>query len=124
MSVLATGRPITRKGKKAARKRDQAQKWYANLSDEEKQAYVARRDKKAQRRANAKRDRKDRAKRNKYHRELTSAAHSAMKSGKLKKPAGDLQFHHTGAKGKRKGTKGVWLSARENNRRKPKKPGR
>ena len=120
MSVLATGRPITRKGKKAAKKRDQAQKWYANLSDEEKKAYVARRSKAAQRKANRKRDTKDRAKQNKYHREKTSPAHSAMKSGKLKKPASKLQFHHTG----KSGTKGVFLTARENNRRKPKKPGR
>jgi len=120
MSVYATGRPITKKGAAAARKRKQAQLWYEKLSDAEKKAYVARRSKSAQRKANAKRDDKDRAKRNKYHRELTSKAHSAVKSGKLKKPAGDLEFHHTG----KSGTKGRWLSAVANNRAKPRKPGR
>ena len=120
MSVYATGRPITKKGAAAARKRKQAQLWYEKLSDAEKKAYVARRSKPAQHKANEKRDAHDRAKRNKYHRELTSKVHSAVKSGKMKKPAGDLEFHHTG-KG---ATKGKWMSAVKNNRSKPRKRGR
>jgi hypothetical protein len=129
MSVLNTGRPIKRKGKAAAAHRKSAQKWYANLSEAEKQAYIHRRSKSAQRKANAKRDRVDKADRTSYHKKLTSPQHAAEESGKLKQPKTcsypgcnrtDVQFHHTGSSP----TRGRYLCAKHNNRAKPTKAGR
>lgn len=126
MATLDTGRPITKKGAAAAKKRKQARSWYQRLSDKEKQAYVARRSKEAQRKADRKRLAKDRDGRNSYHRELTSKQHSLEKSGKMKQPKTckypgckrkDVQFHHTGSDPDR----GKWYCALHNNRAKPTK---
>jgi hypothetical protein len=126
MSTLNTGRPITKSGKGAAKKRTSARKWYQNLSDAEKQAYVQRRSKGAQRKADRKRLKSDKSKRNAYHRTLTSPQHAAEKAGKLKQPANcqypgcnrtPVQFHHTGSDP----LEGKWYCARHNVRAIPKK---
>ena len=125
MPTLDTGRPIKRKGKKAAKKREQARSWYQSLSDTERDAYVARRSKSSQLKAERKRQRKDKVKRNAYHRELTSRQHAAEASGKMKQAhkcarcgsGKDVQFHHTG----NQPTRGRYLCAKCNNRAKPTK---
>jgi FKBP-type peptidyl-prolyl cis-trans isomerase len=125
MATLDTGRPITKKGAKAAKKRKQAREWYQSLSDSEKKAYVRRRSRAAQRKADAKRLRKDRADRNEYHRTKTSPQHQAEKSGKMKQPkkcavcgsTENVQFHHTG----KEPLRGRYLCAKHNNRSKPTK---
>ena len=126
MSILRTGRPRTKKGAGAEEKRTSARKWYQKLSDAEKQAYVQRRSKGAQRKADRKRLAHDKGKRNTYHRTLTSKQHAAEKAGKLKQPAHcqypgctrtPVQFHHTG----KDPLVGKWLCPVHNNRSKPTK---
>jgi len=125
MATLDTGRPVTKHGHAAEKHRKSARKWYQELSDEEKAAYVQRRDKGAQRKADAKRLSKQRGKRNEYHRTKTSPQHAAEKSGKMKQAhkcavcgtTKDVQFHHTG----KEPLRGRYLCAKHNNRAKPTK---
>lgn len=126
MSILMTGRPRTKKGAAAEKKRTSARQWYQKLSDGEKLDYVERRDKGAQRRADRKRLTHDKTKRNTYHRTLTSPQHAAETAGKMKRPRKcsypgcsrtDVQFHHTG----KSAVVGRYLCAKHNNRSKPTK---
>lgn len=98
--MAKTGRPVTKKGKAAARHRAASRSEYQSLTPAERKARVAARDKEAQRKADAKRLAKDPEGRRSYHREQAKARSKAPK-----KPANcqwpgcsstDIEFHHQG----------------------------
>jgi len=121
--VLRTGRPVTKKGAKAAKHRKAARQWYQDLPQAEKDAYVARRSKEAQRKADAKRYAKNPAKRKAYHKERTGPIAARIEKGELKPPTRcsrcgstkDVEYHH------RSDTRVVALCTKCNNRSKPSK---
>lgn len=95
----SVGRPATKTGAAAAKKRAAARKSYQSLPVEKRKAIVQNRDKEAQRKADAKRLASQRPERNKYHREQAKARSKAGKRpatcqapGCKNKP----EFHHQG----------------------------
>jgi hypothetical protein len=97
------GRPVTKAGSAAAKKRSAEKKRYNALPISKRKKLVQTRDKEAQRKADAKRLRTQKPERTEYHREQ---ARSRPKSGakptvcqwpgcKVKK---NLQWHHQGSR--------------------------
>lgn len=96
----SVGRPITKSGAAAAKKRAAERKRYNSLPISERKALVQNRDKEAQRRASHKRDVEQRSERNAYHREQAQAKTKAPPRPKDCQWPGctrtDLEFHHQG----------------------------
>ena len=96
----SVGRPATKKGPAAERKRAASRKEYSSLPVAERKARVQRRDKDAQRAADARRYAKDKGERDAYHREQARAKSKAPKKPAMCQWPGcrrtDIQFHHQG----------------------------
>lgn len=99
--MAKVGRPVTKTGSKAIAKRTAERERYRSLPLSERKSIVSRRDKGAQRRADAKRLEGQRESRNAYHRQV-SAAHAGQTKPKTCQWPGckrtDIQLNHQGAK--------------------------
>jgi hypothetical protein len=83
--LARVGRPTTKKGKAAQAKRLRSRKAYDSLSVSERQALVQKRDKSAQRKADAKRYRSQKSERDTYHRNDARATQGVPKGTKCAK---------------------------------------
>jgi Asp-tRNA(Asn)/Glu-tRNA(Gln) amidotransferase A subunit family amidase len=96
----SVGRPVTKSGSAAAKKRAQSRKEYQSLTVAERKARVQNRDKEAQRRADAKRYAKSKGDRDAYHRDQAKAKTKAPPKPKACQWPGckrtDIEFHHQG----------------------------
>ena len=96
----SVGRPATKTGAAAAKKRAAARKAYQALPLAKRKAIVQTRDKEAQRKGDAKRLAKSGPARNEYHRKQAQAkAKAPAKPSSCQYPGckrTDIQFHHQG----------------------------
>jgi len=83
--VAKAGRPVTKKGKAAAKHRKASREEYQKLPDSKKKARVSSRSKEAQRKADSKRLSTQRSKRNAYHKADARATRSIPKGTKCAK---------------------------------------
>lgn len=112
------GRPATKKGALAAKKRSRAREWYRKQTAAKKKEIYANQDREKQREGDARRYSKSKAKRDAFHKKHSKTA-SLIKQGKMQKghkcarcgSTDNVQFHHYGESPK----KGVWLCAKHNN---------
>lgn len=101
----SVGRPVTKTGAAAAKKRAAAKKAYRAKPLSERKAIVQNRDKDAQRKADAKRLSKSKGERTAYHREQARARAKAPPKPKTCQWPGcsrsdKLQWHHQGTNDK------------------------
>lgn len=96
----SVGRPVTKTGAAAAKKRAKARKAYQSLPVAERKAKVQNRDKEAQKRADAKRYAKSKDERDAYHRDQARAKTKAPAKPKSCQWPGctstNIEFHHQG----------------------------
>jgi hypothetical protein len=115
--MARVGRPPKNSGEKAERHRKQAREWYQRMSPEERRAYVQRRSKAAQRKADAKRDDNASPARKAYRKRAQAATAKAHKTAPPKPKtcqwpgckSTNIELHHQG--------KDMWLCPRHHGER-------